>query len=155
MTGRFVIPNITQTSRKILLAAAIVAYWPYALILANYEFLAPCKMGGEGLLPGLFVGGPVIFGATVLVWLMRESVEVTRVLRWVLIGALAVAAVVVVPQVINTTIQGNHPCGAEFNPFNAFVEKWDRWIPVANLALIGLAALVGLGPFVRKVDRSR
>ncbi len=155
MTGETPIANITHTSRRILLAAAIIAYWPYALILANYEFLVPCKMGGEGLLPGLFVGGPVIFGATVLVWLMREAVEVNRVLRWVLIGALAVAAIVVVPQAINTTILGNHPCGVEFNPFNAFVEKWDRWIPVANLALIGFAALVGLGPFVRRVDRSR
>ncbi len=138
-----------------ILAIAIAAYWPYALILANYEFLAPCKMGGEGLLPGLFVGGPVIFGATVLVWLMREAVDLSRWMRLALIGALVAAAVVVVPQVVNTTLQGNHPCGVEFNPYNAFVEKWDRWIPVANLALIGLAAFVGLGPVVRKVDRTR
>ena len=139
------------TVRRLALAAALLLYWPYAVILSYVEYGATCNMGGEGLLPGLFVGLPVIGLAATATWLLRASVPINEAHRWIVFSALGLAMLVTVPQVLTVTVLGHHPCGAEFNGFRAFMEQWDRWVPVVNLGFIGLAGLIAVGPFIRQV----
>ena len=143
------------TLRRAALAGALLLYWPYAAILSYVEFGSTCAMGGEGLLPGLFVGLPVIGLAATATWLLRASVPISEAHRWIVLSALGLALLVTIPQVLTVTVLGHHPCGAEYNAFRAFMEQWDRWVPVANLGFIGLAGLVALGPFVRTVADRR
>lgn len=126
-------------------------YWPYAFVLAMVEYGDTCAMGGEGFLPSLFVGGPIVVLATVVLWLLRPSVPLSNNLRWALVVPLGLSALVTMSQIWNVTIMSHHPCGADYDAYLLFVETWDRWIPVLNLSLIAIAGLVGLGPFVRKM----
>ncbi|MDX1507629.1 MAG: hypothetical protein R3358_05080 [Woeseiaceae bacterium] len=137
--------------RQLAMTGAVLLYWPYAALLAIVEFGESCTRAGEGLLPTLFVGGPIIVFATLLVWLSRPRVPLSAALRLSLVASLAVSALITLVQIWNVTIMGHHPCGAEYNYYVDFVEKWDRWIPVANFVLIGIAALTGLGPLQRKL----
>ncbi|MDJ0759966.1 MAG: hypothetical protein QNJ19_11240 [Woeseiaceae bacterium] len=139
------------TVRRLALAAALLLYWPYAAVLSYVEFGATCNMGGESLLPSVFIGLPIIGFAATATWLLRASVPINEAHRWIVLSALGLAALVTVPQVLTVSVLGNHPCGAEFNAFRAFMEQWDRWIPVVNLAFIGFAGFIAIGPFVRTV----
>ena len=109
-------------------------------------------MGGEGLLPGLFIGGPVIVFVIVVFWLQRAFVSLSRGTKIGLAIPLVVAAGVCLLQIWNITVLDQHPCGADYSAFRPFMEKWDRWIPVVNLALITIASLVAFGPWKRTVD---
>ena len=137
--------------RKIAMTGAVLLYWPYAGVLAIVEFGDTCTRGGEGLLPSLFVGGPIVGLATVLVWLLRPKTPLSSTLRLSLVASLAICALITLSQVWNVTLMGHHPCGSEYDYYLAFMEKWDRWIPVVSLTLIAIAALVGLGPYQRKL----
>lgn len=135
---------------------AVLLYWPYAAVLAIVEFGGDtCTRAGEGLLPSLFVGGPIIVFATLLVWLLRPRVPLNAALRMSIVASLAIGALITLQQVWYVTLIGHHPCGAEYDYYLAFMEKWDRWIPVGNLVLIAIAALTGLGPFQRKLHEPR
>ena len=144
-------PSRATMLHQVALAGALLLYWPYAAILSYVEFGSTCAMGGEGLLPSLFIGLPVIGLAATATWLLRASVPINEAHRWIVLSALGLAVLVTIPQVLTVTVLGHHPCGAEYNAFRAFMEQWDRWVPVANLAFIGLAGFVALGPFVRSV----
>lgn len=133
---------------------AVLLFWPYAAVLAIIEFAGDCTRGGEGLLPTLFVGGPIIVFATLLVWLSRPRVPLSGALRLSLAASLAISALITLLQVWNVTLMGHHPCGADYDYYLEFAEKWDRWVPVVNLVLIAIAALTGLGPFQRKLHSS-
>ena len=135
--------------RQLILVVAVLMYWPYAAVLAYGEFAADCTRGGEGLLPSLFVGGPIVFVATVVVWLSRARLQLNSVLRLSVVASLSVAAAICLWQIWNVTIQGHHPCGADYDAFRAFVEKWDDWVPVINLGLVAIAAFISLGPYAR------
>ena len=137
--------------RRLALAAALLLYWPYAAVLSYVEFGATCNMGGESLLPGLFIGLPIIGFAATATWLLRASVPINEAHRWIVFSALGFATLVTIPQVLTVSVLGNHPCGAEYNAWRSFMEAWDRWIPVVNLGFIGLAGLIAVGPFVRTV----
>ena len=137
--------------RRAALAGALLLYWPYAAVLSYVEFGGTCAMGGEGLLPGLFIGLPVIGLAAIATWLLRASVPINDSHRSIVWSALGLAVLVTIPQVLTVTVLGHHPCGAEYNGFRSLMERWDRWVPLANLGFIGLAGLVALGPFVRTV----
>lgn len=146
-------PSRATTVRRLALAAALLLYWPYAAVLSYVEFGSTCNMGGEGLLPSLFIGLPIIGFAATATWLLRASVPINETHRWIVLSALGLAALITVPQVLTVSVLGNHPCGAEFNAFRAFMEQWDRWIPVVNLGFIGLAGFIAIGPFVRTVAK--
>lgn len=139
--------------RQLALGAALLLYWAYAAFLSYVEFGGSCAMGGEGLLPGLFIGLPIIGLAATATWLLRASVPINEAHRWIVQSALGLAIFVTIPQVLTVSVLGHHPCGAEYNAFRAFMEQWDRWIPVANLGFIAIAGLVALGPFVRTVAK--
>ncbi len=141
------------TIRRLALAAALLLYWPYAAVLSYVEFGGICNMGGESLLPSVFLGLPIIGIAAMATWLLRASVPINETHRWIVYSALGLAALVTVPQVLTVSVLGNHPCGAEFNAFRSFMELWDRWIPVVNLGLISFAGFIALGPFVRTVAK--
>ena len=145
--------NKSQTTvvRRAALVAALLLYWPYAAILSYVEFGSSCAMGGEGLLPTLFVGLPVIGLAATATWLLRATVPINEAHRWIVLSALGLAVLVTIPQVLTVSVLGHHPCGAEYNAFRAFMEQWDRWVPIANLGFIGVAGFIALGPFVRTV----
>lgn len=137
--------------RQAALAGALLLYWPYAAVLSHVEFSSTCAMGGEGLLPSLFIGLPLIGLAATAAWLLRASVPINGAHRWIVLSALGFAVFVTIPQVMTVSVLGHHPCGAEYNAFRSFMEQWDRWVPVANLGFIGLAGFIALGPFVRTV----
>ncbi len=148
-------PSRASTLRRLSLAAALLLYWPYAAVLSYVEFGATCNMGGESLLPSLFIGLPIIGVAATATWLLRASVPINEAHRWIVFSALGLALLVTVPQVLTVSVLGNHPCGAEFNAWRSFMEQWDRWVPVINLGLIGLAGFIAIGPFVRTVAERR
>ncbi len=141
----------STTVRQLALAAAVLLYWPYAAVLSYVEFGATCNMGGESLLPSLFIGLPIIGLAATATWLLRASVPINEAHRWIVFSALGFAMLITVPQVLTVSVLGNHPCGAEYNGWRSFMEIWDRWIPVVNLGLISLAGFIAVGPFVRTV----
>ena len=137
--------------RHAALAAAISGYGVYAVVLAYFEFGVSCRASGEGFLPTLFVGAPIIGVAATGVWLLRATVPMNGLYRWIVYASLGLAALVTVPQLLVSSVLGHHPCGPRYDQFLAFVEAWDRWVPVGNLLLIGIAATVALGPYVRKI----
>ncbi len=139
------------TLRRLALAAALLLYWPYAAVLSYVEFGATCNMGGESLMPSLFIGLPIIGLAATATWLLRASVPISEAHRWIVFSALGFAMLITVPQVLTVSVLGNHPCGAEYNAWRSFMEVWDRWIPVVNLGFISLAGFIAVGPFVRTV----
>lgn len=142
----------SSPARQVLLVGAVLMYWAYTVVLAWAEYGTPCRAGGEGFLPTVFAGLPVIGIAATGVWLLRASVPMLDAHRWAIMSAMGLALLITIPQVLVVSVMGHHPCGPRFNEFMAFTEAWDRWIPVVNIAFIAAAAMVGLGPYVRKLD---
>lgn len=138
--------------RRFFAVFSVVLSWVYALLLIGIEFGQRCTMGGEGLLPSLFIGGPMIVIVTVVLWLQRPFLPLSKGVKLTLAPALAAAAAVCLLQIWNVTVLSQHPCGPDYNAFRPFMEVWDRWIPVVNLGLIAIAALVAFGPWARTVD---
>lgn len=149
---RTISDSLMKGLRQAALYGAVSLYGVYAFILTWAEHGVGCRAGGEGLLPTIFIGMPVIGVAMLSVWLLRASVELTTIHRWLVLGGLGVATLVTIPQLLIVSALGHHPCGPRYDAFLGFVEVWDRWIPVTNVVLIALAALVALGPWVRKLD---
>ncbi|MDJ0919428.1 MAG: hypothetical protein QNJ05_16840, partial [Woeseiaceae bacterium] len=93
-----------STLRRLALASALLLYWPYAAVLSYVEYGATCKMGGESLLPSLFIGLPIIGFAATATWLLRASVPINEAHRWIVLSALGLAALVTVPQVLTVSV---------------------------------------------------
>ena len=127
-----------------LAALAVLSGWIYIGLYGLTEVSETCTMGGDGLLPGLILGGPFALISILCLWFSRRAASFSFGHLLALGICLAFGIYLVLPQTWSVSILGHHSCGPGFDAYLVYVSAWNRWVPIIHAAIILIMAAMSL-----------